>query len=97
MTYCKTFFDISPILLLLSRNQSSQKVQKQSHSDLLLKVKLYQVPHAILSCEVWMKEQQAPRVNDQQDFFVNFHLRLVGPYDKVLHVLYFKGHTEVED
>ena len=23
MTYCKTFFDISPILLLLSRNQSS--------------------------------------------------------------------------
>ena len=29
--------------------------------------------------EVWMKAQQAPIVNDQQDFFVNFYLRLVGP------------------
>ena len=28
MTYCKTFFDISPILLLLSRNQSSGKKYK---------------------------------------------------------------------
>ena len=28
MTYCKTFFDISPILLLLSRNQSSGKNTK---------------------------------------------------------------------
>ena len=79
------------------REINPAKKYKNKATATSLKVKIYQVPHAILSCEVWMKEQQAPRVNDQQDFFVNFHLRLVGPYDKVLHVLYFKGHAEVED